>query len=201
MNNLNNQQLINNKTNQVDKYHQHNWYGIYTKPRFERKLHNALREAKYKAFLPMIKEKRIWSDRIKTLHVPLLPSYVFVKVRKIDFPQIYLFSGFIRFVSFGGKPYVIKDTEIELLEKVVNNGFHVQRTTCLCEVGDWVRVMRGPLKGWEGRVEGKHANSRIVFLLESIDEALSVDIDVGNVKRIRKKCSREVKPKTTITFN
>ena len=185
-----------NQTNKVKIQHQEpeaeapqpiedsKWYAIYTRSRFEKKIHNALQKSGFQAFLPLVKEKRVWSDRIKTVQVPLLPSYVFVKACKVKFSEAYYLPGFVRFVSFEGKPCEIQEKEIRLLEKIVAHGFQVQQTTN-CGIGDWVRIVRGPLKGWEGRVDSKKRQSRIVFQFDCIQQAISVEVGMEDVEKIR----------------
>ena len=172
-----------------DFYHlppgkQVNWYCIYTKSRLENKLYQALLKSEFQAFLPMIKVKRVWSDRIKTLSVPLLPSYVFIRICSSRIYQLYAFPGFIRMVSFNGKPCVIRAVEISLLEQVEKYGFDSQIIS-ICERGDWVRVIRGPLKGYEGRVEYQKGNTRITFQLDSLDKSVSVELGMADVEKCR----------------
>jgi transcriptional antiterminator RfaH len=159
------------------------WYAIYTHSRFEKKIYEAMRKSGAEVFLPMIKEKRVWSDRLKSVQVPLLPGYVFIRTPRQLLSQVYYYPGVVRVVSSEGKPCAIRDTEIGLLEKIVRFGFQAQVTTN-CEVGDAVRVVRGPLKGWEGRVESKRGASRVVFLLDGIGQAVCVEVRAGEVERV-----------------
>lgn len=160
------------------------WYCIYTKSRFETKLFQALLKSRFQVFLPMIKVKRVWSDRIKTLLVPLVSGYVFIKICSSQIYQLYSFPGFIRIVSFDGKPCVIPTKDIILLEQVEKYGLNSQITT-ICERGDWVRVIRGPLKGFEGRVENQKGNTRITFLLDSLYKSISVELGMADVEKCR----------------
>lgn len=157
------------------------WYAVYTRSRFEKKLYHDLQKAKIQAFLPMIKEKRKWSDRLKTILMPLLPSYVFVKMPQKNLQQIYYYPGVVRLVSFEGKPCEIKEDEIGLLEKIVAGEFNVQCTTN-CGVGDVVQIIRGPLAGWEGKIERLHGQSRVVFQFECIQQSLSVEINREDIQ-------------------
>lgn len=160
------------------------WFAIYTRSRFEKKLYGALQKTgAFKAFLPLIKEKRAWSDRIKTVLVPLLPSYVFVKLPLKELHQIYYYPGFVHIVSFEGKPCAVREEEINLLEQIIANDLTAQKSNN-CQVGDWVRITRGPLKGWEGRVDGKRGKSRIVFHFECIQQAISVEVKMEDVEKI-----------------
>lgn len=157
------------------------WYAVYTRSRFEKKLYLDFQKAKIQAFLPMIKEKRKWSDRLKIILMPLLPSYVFVKMPQKSLQQIYYYPGVVRLVSFEGKPCEIKEDEIGLLEKIVAGGFNVQCTTN-CGVGDVVKIVRGPLAGWEGRVERLQGQSRVVFQFECIQQSISVEINREDIQ-------------------
>lgn len=157
------------------------WYAIYTKSRFEKKLHLALQKSGFQTFLPLVKQKRAWSDRIKTIEVPLLPSYVFVRTIQSQFEHIYYHNGFVRFVTFERQPCVIREKEIRLLEKIINNELPVQQASH-CGVGDQVRIIRGPLRGWEGRVACKKNKSKIVFVIGGIRQAISVEVMAGDVE-------------------
>ena len=105
-----------------------NWYAVYTKPRAEKKLKEALEKKSIQNFLPLITEKKKWSDRQKLISVPLFASYVFVKIdysqdslRVLQEPQV------VQFVQYNGKPATIEDDLIELiktfLEEYPDNDF------------------------------------------------------------------------------
>lgn len=160
------------------------WFAIYTRSRFEKKLFSALQKAgDFEVFLPLVKENRAWSDRIKTVWVPLLPSYVFVKLAQHEIRRLYYFPGFVRIISSEGKPCIIKEEEIALLERIVTQGLPTQKTDA-CKVGDRVRIIRGPLKGWEGIVDSKKGTSRIVFHFQCIQQAISVEVEMGDLEEI-----------------
>ncbi len=159
------------------------WYAIYTKSRFEKKIFTALQKKSIQAFLPLLKEKRRWSDRIKTIQVPMLPSYVFVRLCESQFTKLYYLPGFVRLVSFEGKPCIIKAKEIELMEQITRHGLAVKKAN-VCEIGDVVRIVNGPLKGWEGTIEQKMGKDRILFYLDGVQQVISIAVEAGDVERI-----------------
>ena len=57
-----------------------NWSVIKTRSRWEKKVARLLKQKGIDTFCPLLKAKRQWSDRVKTIEQPLLKSYVFVKV-------------------------------------------------------------------------------------------------------------------------
>lgn len=158
------------------------WYAVYTRSRFEKKIYQDLQKSKLQAFLPLIEEKRVWSDRLKTVLVPLLPSYVFVKLPQQNMHQIYYYPGVVRLVSFEGKPCEVKEAEIGLLERIITHGINVQCAS-VCGIGDAVRIVRGPLTGWEGKVESLRGESRVVFQFECIQQAISVEVNAADIEK------------------
>lgn len=162
------------------------WYAIYTRSRFEKKICNALNKSGFETFLPLVNQKRTWSDRIKTVQVPLLPSYVFIKTKITEFSKIYYSPGFVRFVAQEGKPCEIKENEINLLKSLITNGYKVKQNNGFV-VGEMVRIIRGPLRGWEGRINSKKGSTRIVFQFDCIQQAICVEVAARDVKKVEER--------------
>lgn len=159
------------------------WYAIYTRSRCEKKIYNALIQSGFETFLPMIKEKRAWSDRVKTVQVPLLPSYIFIKAKIAEFSKAYYCPGFVKFVSSEGQPCEIEENEINLLKNIITNGYKVKKNDGFV-VGEMVRITRGPLRGWEGKIDRKKGGSRIVFQFDSIQQSICVEVGAADVEKI-----------------
>src|SRR5580698_7001836 len=56
------------------------WYGLHTQSRHEKIVAQRLQERGVTTFLPQVTEVRRWSDRKKSVEVPLFGCYVFVKM-------------------------------------------------------------------------------------------------------------------------
>ena len=83
------------------------------------------------------------------------PGYLFVRVDWSDPVQrlrILRVSQLLAILAVDGKPSVIPDTEIESLRILASSKARVAQHPFLRE-GDSVRVVSGPLKGVEGKVE------------------------------------------------
>lgn len=159
------------------------WFAIYTRSHFEKKVHHDLLQSRFEVFLPLIKEKKFWSDRIKTISVPLLPSYVFVKVDSRSISRLYDYPGIVRVISFEGKPCAIRDEEIQLLESIISHNIPV-RQEAHCGIGDKVKIVRGLLKGWEGQVQTTRGQSRVMLQIASIKQCISVEINQDDLEKI-----------------
>ncbi len=55
------------------------WYGLHTRPRHEKIVAHRLEERGVTTFLPLVTEVHRWSDRKKTVQMPLFSCYVFAK--------------------------------------------------------------------------------------------------------------------------
>ena len=58
------------------------WNVIYTKSRSEKKVEERLKNIGIEAYCPVRTEVKFWSDRKKSILVPVLPSMVLVKIEK-----------------------------------------------------------------------------------------------------------------------
>src|SRR5438876_9530362 len=62
---------------EVDRSH---WYAVQTRARHEKVVSERLQEQGLTTFLPMISEVHRWSDRRKTVELPLFSCYVFARM-------------------------------------------------------------------------------------------------------------------------
>lgn len=102
------------------------WLAIYTKPRWEKKVHQLLTDKGIESYCPLNKVKRKWSDRIKTVEEPLFKSYVFVKVTDDDRTKVRLTKGVVNFVYWNGKPAIIREKEIQTIKRFLDEHESVQ---------------------------------------------------------------------------
>lgn len=158
------------------------WFAFYTRSRFEKQIQQNLQKSKIQTFLPMTKVERVWSDRLKTVQVPLLPGYVFFKLPIQQLHQVSYHPGVVRVVSIEGKPCEIPEREISLLEKIAGSGLPVSNAGG-CKIGEKVQIIRGPLKGWEGSIAQVKGHSSVVFRVDSIQQMISVEVSINDISR------------------
>lgn len=158
------------------------WYALYTRARSEKKVRKALMEHGIEAYLPLIKTLRQWSDRKKKVELPLIPSYVFVKIQEKYFRNVLVIDGAVGFITFEGKKVPIPEKQINAMMGIVENGLDVKATTENIQKGDQVRIGSGPLRGTKGEVieiAGKHR-----FVLR-IDMGYTLIVDIQGAEIIK----------------
>ena len=128
------------------------WLAVYTRPRWEKKVDQLLKEKGTESYCPLNKVKRKWSDRLKIVEEPLFKSYVFVKVGDKDRTDVRMTPGVINFVYWDGKPAVIKEKEIATIRKFLDEYQDVEVMPIDVQVNQRVKINKGPLMDQEGKV-------------------------------------------------
>ena len=160
-----------------------NWYALSTRARHEKKVYERLQQKQVDCFLPLQTKNRKWSDRYKIVEEPLFSCYIFTNIALKDRLQVLQTDGAVRFVSFNGIPATIPQSQINAIKIVLEEKKEIERIDYLTP-GQKIEVIQGPLKGTYGvliNVKNKH---RLVLRLDSIMQAISVDIDYRDIKII-----------------
>ncbi len=152
------------------------WYVVYSKPRWEKKLYAKLLEAGIEAYCPLNKVKKKWSDRMKTVEVPLFTSYVFVKVSENQKVKVRETPGVVNFVYEEGKPAVIREKEIEKIQRFLEEYQNVEVVPSEFHKGQIVKVNEGLFVDEEGKVIDTH-NNKVRVVIKSLGYDLVAEFD------------------------
>jgi transcription antitermination factor NusG len=158
------------------------WFAVQVSPRHEAKVACLLGYKGYQHVLPTYRSRRTWSDRIKTIELPIFPGYVFCKTEdRIVHGLVLSTPGVIRVVGFNGRPYPISDQEIDAIRKAV---LSPDAAPCpYLKVGQRVRITNGPMAGVIGILAQVKNRHRLVISVELIMKSIAVDVDARDVLR------------------
>ena len=152
------------------------WLAVYTRPRWEKKVNQLLEEKGVERYCPLNKIRRKWSDRIKVVEEPLFKSYVFVKVNDDDRTEVRMTPGVINFVYWQGKPAIIKEKEINIIKRFLDEYENVEARPIEIRINQRVRINAGPMMEQEGKVlDIKH--KAITVAIDSLGYILIATID------------------------
>ncbi len=127
------------------------WFVLYTKPQFEIKVAEALQKIGVRAYCPVYTQLKQYSDRKKNVIKPLLRSYVLVKIEDKDRDQVFEIPGVVRYVFWLGKPAIVREDEIVLMENNLS-GIYESISVSTLEKGAAYTIPEGPFKGLSGKV-------------------------------------------------
>ena len=155
-----------------------NWYAVYTKPRWEKKVAKLLDEKGVENYCPLNKVVKQWSDRKKVVMEPIFKSYVFVRVEDKEKFELKNISGILNFVYWLGKPAVVRDQDIDTIRKFLNEFGDVTVSEIdQFKVNAKVRVKQGIMMNYQGllvEVMGNKAKVRIesmgIYLFAQFDK-------------------------------
>ena len=161
------------------------WYAEYTKSRWEKKVSGRLSERGLEVYCPLNRIRKKWSDRMKWVEEPLFKSYVFVRMSEEQQEAVRSTNGVVNFVYWLGKPAVVKDKEIEIIRKFLNDYRDVQAEPIDLHKDAKITIRRGAFMDKEGKVM-KVLNNKVKVIIESIGYSLVAVIDRSNVSLIGK---------------
>ena len=127
------------------------WFVIYTKPQFEIKVEQTLQNIGIRAYCPVYKQIKQYSDRKKKVFKPLLRSYVLVYINDKDRDKVFSVPGVVRYLFWLGKPAIVREEEIELMKNNLS-GIYESITVSYLKKGDAYSIIECPLKGQVGQV-------------------------------------------------
>jgi transcription antitermination factor NusG len=162
-----------------------NWYVIYTKPRWEKKVYTLLTDKDIEAYCPLNKVRRKWSDRMRLVEEPLFKSYVFVKVSEEEQTQVRMINGVVNFIYWLGKPAVVKNKEIEIIRKFLNDYEEVWTEPIALQKDATVIIRQGAFMDKEAKVV-KVVNNKVRVLIKSIGYSLVAVVAKSNVEVVEK---------------
>ena len=134
-------------------------------------------------YCPLNKVTRQWSDRKKVILEPVFKGYVFVKPVERKKWEIKQIPGILNFVYWLGKPAYIREEEINLIRKFLNEFDNVEVEKKGLVVNSAVRITHGVLMNYEGMIIEVFGN-RAVVKIDTLDIQLSAHFDKKNLEPI-----------------
>jgi transcription antitermination factor NusG len=159
------------------------WYALYIRSRHEKSVVALLQQKGMTAFLPLFPRVHRWSDRKKTVQVPLFPGYAFVRVDAApeSCVRVVQTPGVVAFVGTGRCGVPISDKQIEDIRTVL-----AQNVQCaifpFLRVGQRIRIRGGCLDGIEGRLVTLKGDRSLVISVEPILHSIAIRLDGYDVE-------------------
>ncbi len=160
------------------------WYALYTRPRWEKKVHNLLKNSGFESYCPLNRVTKQWSDRVKVVEEPLFRSYVFVQALPEEQTKVRMVDGVVNFVYWLGKPAIIKDKEIENIQRFLCEYEDVEVTPLAVQEGDKVVVTTGVMMDKVGVIK-KITKHKVELVIEHLGYKLTASLPKSKVKKVK----------------
>jgi transcription antitermination factor NusG len=159
------------------------WYALSTRSRFENVVDVHLQARGLETFLPTYIEKRKWSDRIKSVSLPLFPGYIFCRFDINERLPVLMIPGVNFVVGVGRSPLPVDESEVASLQQAVGSGQPLEPCSYL-NVGQTVVIDRGRLQGLRGIVIRIKNVDRLVVSVSLLMRSVAVELDRDTVKPV-----------------
>ena len=143
-----------NGTNDGEAYPKR-WVAALVQMNCEKKVAAKLNKIGIANYVPIQKEEHQWSDRKKRIDRVVIPMVVFVRLAQNEEDEFRRLPFIIRFITYPGAKELatpIPDEQIEKLKFLLERSESQVSISENIKVGDVVKIIDGPLKGFEGEL-------------------------------------------------
>lgn len=162
-----------------------NWYAVQTQARHEKAVANRLCEKGVTIFFPTVTEVHRWSDRKKTVELPLFSCYLFAKLMPSneDRQKVLRVDSVLGFAGDPGYGTPIPDEQIDAVRTLVDERLPY---TChpFLKTGQRVRIRSGALDGLEGVLVSRRGDRKLIISVDAMQRSLAIQIDGYHVEPI-----------------
>jgi transcription antitermination factor NusG len=162
-----------------------NWFALQVRTNHEKAVQQMLEQKRFQSFLPSYRDRRAWSDRIKYIERPLFPGYVFCRLNLEERIPVVKTLNVMNIVGFGKTPVPISDAEITNLKTIIESQSRTEPWPFL-QVGQKVRIEKGPLAGVEGILQSVKTGYRIVVSISLLQRSVAAEMDRSWVSAVSK---------------
>ncbi|RMF85251.1 MAG: hypothetical protein D6744_01720 [Planctomycetota bacterium] len=159
------------------------WWVAHTKPRSEKALALDLERRRIPYYLPLRRRTTHSRATGRASHsiVPVFTGYVFFNAVEQQRIQALTTNR------------IVSTLEVVDQQRLVFELRQIQRVICTdsefewgerLEVGDWVRVIAGPLMGVEGVVRGRRSRARLVLNVQMLAQSVQLEVERSLLERI-----------------
>jgi transcription antitermination factor NusG len=157
------------------------WYALQTRSRHEKQVALRIAAQSMETFLPVHRSRHTWKNGVHAdVELPLFPCYLFARGDKYDRHAILRLPGVVGFASSSSNPTAIATADMEML-RTASEQLRAEPHPYLA-VGDWVRIVAGPLAGMEGVLARRKQECRVVLSIEAIMRSIAVEVSEFDIR-------------------
>ncbi len=161
------------------------WYVIHSKPHKETQIDVYLKTRGLETFCPMIAARPANPRAARTR--PYFPGYVFVRadLQAIGLNTLQWMPGAVGVVQFGGQPAAVPDAIIAQVRRRLETLKTRPPLADNLQPGDRVRIVEGPLAGYEALFDLRlNGSQRVQVLLDLLGNLVPVQVNVQRLEKL-----------------
>lgn len=156
--------------------HEARWFAVYTMYKREKIVRKELERKGIQAYLPLQTVTRYYTRKVKTVHLPLISCYLFVKITKPEYTPVLETQDVLKFVRFRKDLLSIPQREIDILRMVCGEDVEVEVSDGPLAAGDHVEIIGGRLTGLKGILGERAGKNRFFVNLDTLGVQLAMSV-------------------------
>jgi transcription antitermination factor NusG len=164
----------------IKSFHSPSWFALKVRVRSEQAAQLGLCSKGIRCYLPLHRERRRYTDRMKTVEAAMFPGYLFCQVTPEHLKAVLSVPVVQYLVGDRDGPTPIPDQEMASLQKVVSSG--AAEPTPYPEKGLPVRVRVGNLDDISAIVLRRNSKTRLVVSVELLCRSVALEVDEDQVE-------------------
>ena len=153
------------------------WYAVRTRSKCEKSTFRDLQAKSIGVYLPLLKKVRQYNRKRKEVELPLISCYVFVCIGADEYVSVLESPNVVDYVRFGREMVPIPEAEIDLMRRILGEGWEVSAQDCNFNTGDLVEIAAGNLIGVQGYVTRVADQRQILINLKHVGMGLQISVD------------------------
>ncbi|MEP2278090.1 UpxY family transcription antiterminator [Maribacter sp.] len=134
------------------------WFVLVVKTKREKQVAEILERHGFEIYCPVKKETRQWSDRKKTIEVPVFNNYIFVRLKESERDTVFISSYIKKYMYWLGRPAVVRDVEIEVIRDWMANDSIFNLKSSQLQKGKLITIEKGAFKNKEATIQEVRKN-------------------------------------------
>lgn len=144
-------------------------------------------------------ERKLYTRRRGWFDGTLFPGYLFFGVEELNsdfFYKLKKLNGFCRILPDNQNPYSIQGIALEELKSLINNGEMLGISKIKFIPGQSIKVISGPLKGYEGNVVRVNKKQKRITVCSFLTpDGKTFDLNYEEVECVGKEDENQASPK------
>ena len=152
------------------------WCVAHTKPRQEKQLSGDLHTRGVFHYLPLCARatRSKNTGRVSRSRVPVFPGYLFYVRREDQWNDALLTNRIVSTLAVADQAEFVG--QLRQIHRMLDAGADFERGD-LIKVGQWARIVAGPLMGLEGIVRRRLSRFRLGLNVQMLGQSISVDVE------------------------
>jgi transcription antitermination factor NusG len=162
------------------------WFAVRTRFKSEKVALKQLQRMGVETYLPIRQMTRRYGRKIRKVELPLINSFVFVRIKKNEYASVLETEYVAGFLKFGNNLLSIPDVEIEMIRRLLGEDIEIEVVVKeeSYAKGDWVEVTKGPLLGMKGCLLNIQGKDKLLVELTNSGHSLHISIDTDLLRKI-----------------